>query len=328
MSHINAGIFQAYMNERIQCDVQAAFLGRPSAEALFKAMSHMSRDIDPRAPTQLTKHEVDDLKTHPLIVELRERRDALSKETRKTYGTLQKAKEAGGVIHELYKEANSDLNNAKTRLRKERLGESRVEFFDRIETDDARRQLEMLALGVKEEDWQPTGVSHSLQERKRVAELLCKSQSTLTGQEMVLHRAITIDALVSLCCKKEIPQKQTVYRDRNWGILPTPDPSPQRSPEPSEKGTLHPIVITNKECIFCICKTGQRRGFCRPRKAREHVENQHLRFFRDDDLIPCPDPSCRLSGLILYGHSHFKNHLASIHGCSLLPYSLHHTFDH
>ena len=29
MGHKDAGIFQAYINERVQCDVQAAFSGRP-----------------------------------------------------------------------------------------------------------------------------------------------------------------------------------------------------------------------------------------------------------------------------------------------------------
>jgi hypothetical protein len=33
MNHRDAGIFQAYLNERVRCDVQAAFLGRPSADA-------------------------------------------------------------------------------------------------------------------------------------------------------------------------------------------------------------------------------------------------------------------------------------------------------
>jgi hypothetical protein len=131
----------------------------------------------------------------------------------------------------------------------------------------------MLALGVKEEDWQPAEVVHSLPERKRVAELLCIPCSKHTGQEMVDHRATTIDALVSLCRKKEIP-KQTASRDRNWGILPTPE----QSPEPDQKSRLSPSRFTNRECIFCACKTGQRRQFCRPRKAREHVEYQHFHF--------------------------------------------------
>jgi hypothetical protein len=36
MNHRDASIFQAYLNERVRCDVQAAFLGRPSAGALIK----------------------------------------------------------------------------------------------------------------------------------------------------------------------------------------------------------------------------------------------------------------------------------------------------
>jgi hypothetical protein len=80
MSHADPGIFQDYMNEWIQCDVQAAFPGRPPADALFKAISHMSRHIDPHAPTQLSGDALGDLKTHPLIVELRQRRDILSTE--------------------------------------------------------------------------------------------------------------------------------------------------------------------------------------------------------------------------------------------------------
>ena len=72
MNHKDAGIFQVYINERIQCDVQAAFLGRPSADAILKSVSHMSRGVDPRAPTNLTNNEVNSLKTHPLVVELRD----------------------------------------------------------------------------------------------------------------------------------------------------------------------------------------------------------------------------------------------------------------
>ena len=71
MGHIDAGIYQAYINERIQCDVQAAFLGRPSADALFKSLTHVGRDIDPRAPQAVANLTNDSLKTHPLIVELR-----------------------------------------------------------------------------------------------------------------------------------------------------------------------------------------------------------------------------------------------------------------
>lgn len=56
---------------------------RPSADAFFKPISHMRRDVDPHAPTELTDFEVDSIKAHPLIVELREQRDNFSREARK-----------------------------------------------------------------------------------------------------------------------------------------------------------------------------------------------------------------------------------------------------
>ena len=68
MNHRDAGIFQAYLNERVRCDVQAAFLGRPSADALIKATSHMSRFVDQRAPVGLTKTQTSSLKTHPQLI--------------------------------------------------------------------------------------------------------------------------------------------------------------------------------------------------------------------------------------------------------------------
>jgi hypothetical protein len=196
-------------------------------------------------------------------------------------------------------------------------------FFDRIETEDARRQLNMLALDLKEEEWTPIKAEHTLPERRRVADILCKSPSDLTPEEKVTHRIIDIEALVSLCHKKELPQKQKIVRDRDWGVLPTTEPILKHSPGSTPIPKIAPIAVTNKECIFCICKTGQRQQFSRPRKVREHVERQHLRFFRDDDLIPCPDSYCRSSGIVIFGHSHFKNHVATVHGCPLLPYSLH-----
>ena len=39
MNHKDAGIFQAYLNERVRYDVQAAFLGRPSTSHLTNLYS-------------------------------------------------------------------------------------------------------------------------------------------------------------------------------------------------------------------------------------------------------------------------------------------------
>jgi hypothetical protein len=80
MNYKDAGIFQAYINERVQCDVQAAFLRRPSADAIFKVISHVSRFADPRAPTKLMDSSLNLLKRHPNIMKFRQIRDSLSQE--------------------------------------------------------------------------------------------------------------------------------------------------------------------------------------------------------------------------------------------------------
>jgi hypothetical protein len=235
--------------------VQAAFLGRPSTDALFKLVSYMKRDVDPRAPTTLNDSEVDSLKTHPLLMQLREQRDNLSQETRRIHKTLKIAEEEGSKIYELYKQASSDLENTKKSLKRTKLKESRAEFFDRIETEDARRQLGMSALDLKLKDWKPTQVEHALEERKRVAQLLCQPPSNSTPQGKQSYRIETIKALISLCGKKEITQKRRPMQERDWGLPPTPETTPEPTPKQSTAPGLAPTRVTNKQCIFCICKT-------------------------------------------------------------------------
>ena len=68
MCHRDAGVYQVYINQRVQCDVQAAFLGQPSSKALFKALTHMSRHADPRAPTELLSDDVDEVEDEDAIL--------------------------------------------------------------------------------------------------------------------------------------------------------------------------------------------------------------------------------------------------------------------
>jgi Protein of unknown function (DUF3435) len=70
MNHMDARIYQAYINQRVQCDVQAAFLKRPSADGIQKALTHMRRAADPRALTKRTA-SLKGIKSHPDIVACR-----------------------------------------------------------------------------------------------------------------------------------------------------------------------------------------------------------------------------------------------------------------
>jgi hypothetical protein len=140
INHRDAGIFQAHLNERVGCNVRAAFLGRPSADALIKAASHMSRYVEPRAPTELTEPAVDTLKTHPYIVKLRQLRDSLSQAPRDGCGTMAKA--TGIETYEMYQKGRDALPCAKTKLWKSALKESREHVFNNIETKEINDQLD------------------------------------------------------------------------------------------------------------------------------------------------------------------------------------------
>jgi len=72
MGYKDASVYQAYINKRISCDVQAAFLSHPSANALIKSLTHISRDINPRAPKAVVDITNNSFKTHPLVVKLRQ----------------------------------------------------------------------------------------------------------------------------------------------------------------------------------------------------------------------------------------------------------------
>lgn len=207
MGHKDAGIFQAYINERVQCDVQAAFLGRPCEQAIFRSLGHMSRDIDPRAPTQLTNEYIDELKQHPLIVEFRERRDALSKAVKDEHGTHKNARAVESETLKLYDQAKLDLESAKKRLKRGKLYETRKEFFENIETQDAQRQLGLAAIGLDEE-WKSKEKGGLSPERKRVADLLCQNISGLDEKEKLQYRMKTIAAMWEMCRTPGVPTRR------------------------------------------------------------------------------------------------------------------------
>jgi Protein of unknown function (DUF3435) len=319
MNHRDAGIFQAYLNERVRCDVQAAFLGRPSADALIKVASHMSRYVDPRAPTELSVSNTDSLKTHPDIVRARQLRDGLSKDIRAKFGTIKKSK--GTKIHNLYQKAEADLRREKIRLRRSALQESRRQFFETIETKDVNEQLDLSKLDLDKESWKPEMVEHDLEERRRIAQMLCTEPSDLTEEASLERRICTIEAMVAFCHVREAPCQKRSKPCRDWGLLKTVEKVSSVDTGPT--ASQFPMICTSTQCLFCLGNNQlsyESRTFCfsRPRKAREHVERQHLRFLTPNEPMPCPHPQC---DEVLQGIMHFKNHAATVHNCFLFARS-------
>lgn len=199
----------------------------------------------------------------------------------------------------MYKEAGDALQCAKVKLRTAKLKECRNEFFDTIDTQEINEQLDLSLLDLNATEWTPPKVEHCLTEQKRVAGLLCKQP---THQASLEDRIETITALVVLCWVQEAPYPQKRIHDRTWGIK-IEDTTPEPEPVPM-------ICITTK-CLFCFKK------FTRPRKACEHVEKLHLKYYELDDPIPCPHLVCKKDGVILGGHMHFKYHAATTYNIYL-----------
>jgi hypothetical protein len=120
--------------------------------------------------------------------------------------------------------------------------------------------------------------------------------------------------------KKALFQKRSKPY-RNWGLLETVERAAQIDTGPT--ASQFPIIYTSTQCLFCLKNTQlsyKSRAFCfsRPRKAREHVERQHLRFLTPNEPMPCPHPQYKE---VLQSIMHFKNHAATVHNCFLFARS-------
>ena len=317
MNHRDAGIFQAYLNGRVRCDVQAAFLGRPSADALIKAASHMSRFVDPRAPVDLPETEVTKLKTHADIVKLRQLQDTSSQAIRDKYSAI--GKSAGTELHARYQRARHALKCARVKLRKSASKEYREQYFDTIDTKEVNQQLGLAAPDPESEGWKPGVVVHDSEERRLIAAMLCEQTSGLTEETRLDRRIQTIKAMVKFCRVRHAPRQKRSIPSRDWGVAEKDETVDEKMPELQQ----FPLICSSTQCLFCLGDTRlphESRIFCfsRPRKAREHVERQHLRFFNATDLISRPHPECKE---VLHGIMHFKNHAASVHNCFLFARS-------
>ena len=78
-----------------------------------------------------------------------------------------------------------------------------------------------------------------------------------------------------------------------------------------------PTLIMNKQCLWCVCRKGERKEFCRKGKAEEHLDKQHLSWFLPGAAISCPDEYCQYT--LIWGSDHFKNRaprsLPQTHSC-------------
>jgi len=99
--------------------------------------------------------------------------------------------------------------------------------------------------------------------------------------------------------------------DHTWGILH----------EEVSKPAPFPTACARTQYIFCFGNSGepyeiQLRNYATTYKAKNHVE-LHLKHYKLNDQIPCPDPGCQKAAIVLDGQLHFMSHAARQHSYNI-----------
>ncbi|CEJ91512.1 Putative FluG domain-containing protein [[Torrubiella] hemipterigena] len=298
MHHINAATYQAYINQRVQCDTVAAFLGRPSNKALIKAAGHMSRYADPRAPTSASTVELGKIKTNTTLIKMIELRDTLSLEVRRESGSIKNGEACGTKLSQMYRAIENKVRSTRSYLRKLAKSSTREDFFNKVNTAEINAQLqdeEQTFLDLKSDSWKPQS-DYNLEERRLLARLICASITELDDETKLRHRLYTTHTMVILGQKKEPrPAQPAVKQDL------------QTIPEKCDKN----------QCFICFwdstASPSQRfYKYCSPYRARDHLYSRHLKGI-EEHSIACPDPKCRDTKAIFKERHAFQSHLAKVH---------------
>ncbi|KFA60140.1 hypothetical protein S40285_10853 [Stachybotrys chlorohalonatus IBT 40285] len=167
------------------------------------------------------------------------------------------------------------------------------------------------------------GISVTIPERARLAEIYCHQPNNLTEDAILQRRIEAIDLTVTFCERRE-----TVKRDRaqheekicsftkteppniGVGFVPSPD--------------RFPLLMHAAQCPDCIGDerlSVEERAFtyCRPTVMNDHFDSQHLvrreQAEQSGEKIRCEHPKCRNHK---FEHiDEFRCHVYKVHGVTL-----------
>ncbi|KAI9763324.1 MAG: hypothetical protein M1840_000589 [Geoglossum simile] len=301
MGHSNSQIFeQYYLSRRVRQDVQAAYLGRPSEDALIKTAGQMSRSLDPRLPKTLNVDQSLQADCHPMVQALSHSKQIIRAEIILQYGKIKNA--VGTPIHNEYMRTKQNFINEKAYQKKALLKELRNRHHREAAVNDIQQQLSgSLVLDLDGDV--PGTIAHTFAERSRIAKALFPLP-TLKTDEDYGQRVEVIKDLAALCGLRE-GRRRPVHKDDNK----------------SDSLQLQSFSLKCEplQCVFCLDdeSLGNRREeslFSRKDALRRHVEVTHLGGFTENGEIYCGHPVCKEAKVVLAGVSRFKNHVARVHG--------------
>ena len=299
------GVFNgSYINERVQFNVQDAFLESDvSEDGLTRAFAHMSLRCHPGGvPSELLGQL---LAADPEIASLQREFKVLHDQIKTTYGFINRAPEEKRLEH---KHIQQQLKNARKSLTDELDAAYRRDYFFRVHNEMMKMSLNPTAI---EEPVDEPMVQHELEERNQLQEVLCNFSRGLTPQEVVSHKIIAVTLMIALAsrrvCQTRQPRRPSSgCKDPVKPELPSPSPDPVPQP---------PLICENTQCIICLWDTRlpykiRTRKFSRPSHMMTHVES-HLRRLLPGEKPVCLDPRCSPEGKGLFFDtiSLFKNHV-------------------
>ena len=96
------------------------------------------------------------------------------------------------------------------------------------------------------------------------------------------------------------------------------------NPDPFLQPYAFPLACEKTQCVFCIGNErlsykDRTRAFRRVSHMMDHVEDLHFSKLSVGQIMTCYHPVCKAEGLVLTGVTHFKDHVAKVHGISLRP---------
>jgi hypothetical protein len=142
MGHRHGSMYERYYQpDLIERDFQSIYFGTPSQELLIESVARMGLSRDKRAPTNLTDDQKDEVKNHPELVKLREKRDRYKgKIYCEGYNNVPESK--GTDLFKRYNSVDCKINNLSKKLRRERLDQSVRDFHSSIDTIEINKQLD------------------------------------------------------------------------------------------------------------------------------------------------------------------------------------------
>ncbi|KAM0271864.1 hypothetical protein ACHAQH_008964 [Verticillium albo-atrum] len=295
----------AYLNERVQFDLQNTFLEEETEDQLYRLFAHVSLTRDPRAKRDMVPAEVwANLPADPEIVKLEQRRTALKERTYRIQGRKHEAE---------IRQLTETIRTMRARREVKIVDQYRKHYFYNRPTWNIERQ----ARGEEEEEYTEPAIDLDIPERARLAEILCKQPKDLSETEIHQLRIEAIDTMVALCDRRE-----TVKRDHIRNRPQTDIPIKQETSEPERDD--FPLLMDPTQCPSCI---GDQRlsceqrtfKYCRPVVRNDHFDDHHLeereRAEQRGEPIRCDHPKCRNEK---FQHlDHFRSHVHSVHGVPL-----------